>query len=99
MELSEKNKSLRLIAAIALFVIGVVGITLGITRALNQDTGWQRVQVEPQERNCSDQFILQYNFAGSGAQATAVSQKLQTAYSQACVKAYQLFTPTKKLPV
>ena len=97
MELSEKNKSLRLIAAIALFVIGIVGITLGITRALNQDTGWQRVQVEPQERNCSDQFILQYNFAGSGAQATAVSQKLQTAYSQACVKAYQLFTPDEEI--
>lgn len=96
-ELSEKNKSLRLIAAIALFVIGIVGITLGITRALKQDTGWQRVQVEPQQRNCSDQFVLQYNFAGSGAQATAVSQKLQTSYSEACIKAYQLFTPDEEI--
>ena len=52
-EISEKNKKLRIIAAIALFVIGVVGITIGITSALNQETGLQRVQVFPEERNCS----------------------------------------------
>lgn len=96
-ELSEQNKKLRLIAAIALFVIGVFGITFGITRALNQDTGWQRVQVEPQERNCSDQFVLQYNFSGTGAQATAISQTLQKSYGDACIKAYQLFTPDEEI--
>ena len=47
-ELSEKNKHLRLIAAIALLVIGVVGITIGIMSALGQESGWQRVQIEPQ---------------------------------------------------
>ena len=96
-EISEKNKKLRIIAAIALFVIGVVGITIGITSALNQETGWQRVQVFPEERNCSENFLLQYDFSGSGAQATAVNQKLQTAYGQACVKAYQLFTPDEEI--
>ena len=73
-EISEKNKKLRIIAAIALFVIGVVGITIGITSALNQETGWQRVQVFPEERNCSENFLLQYDFSGSGAQATVVIQ-------------------------
>jgi hypothetical protein len=92
LEISEKNKTLRIIAAIALFVIGVVGITVGIKSALSKDTGWQRVQITTQERNCSEQFVLQYNFGGTGAQATAVNQKLQSVYGEACVKAYGLFT-------
>ena len=96
-EISEKNQKLRIVAAILLLVIGAVGITIGITSLLNKDTGWQRVQVAPQERNCSENFILQYNFSGSGAEATAVNSKLQEAYGEACVKAYQLFTPDEAI--
>ncbi len=96
-ELSEKNKALRLIAAIALLIIGAVGITVGIMSLLNKETGWQKVQIAPQERNCSENFVLQYNFSGSGAEATAVNNKLQTAYGAACVKAYQLFTPDEAI--
>lgn len=91
-ELTEQNKTLRLIAVILLLVIGAVGITVGIMNLLNQDTGWQTVQINAQERNCSKDFVLQYYFGGSGAEATAVNNKLQTAYGDACVKAYQLFT-------
>ena len=58
-ELSEKNKGLRLIAAIALLVIGVIGITVGFMHALNRDDGWQRVQVVTQERSCTENFVLQ----------------------------------------
>ena len=96
-EISEQNKHLRLIAAILLLLIGAIGITVGIMNLLNQDRGWQRVQVYPEERNCSEQFILQYNFEGSGAEATAVSKKLQTVYGDACVRAYQLFTPDEEI--
>lgn len=96
-ELSEKNKTLRWIAAIALFVIGAVGITVGIMGLLNQETGWQKVQISTQERSCSENFILQYNFAGSPADATAVNSKLQQTYGAACVKAYQLFTPDESI--
>lgn len=96
-ELSEKNKTLRLVAAILLLVIGVVGITVGIMSLLNKETGWQNVQIAPQERNCSENFVLQYNFSGSGAEATGVNSKLQTVYGNACVKAYQLFTPDEEI--
>lgn len=97
MEISEKNKTLRLIAAIALLVIGAVGITIGITSALKQDSGWQHVQISTQERSCHESFLLQYHFGQSGAEATAVNQKLQTVYSEACIKAYQLFTPDEEI--
>lgn len=96
-ELSEQNKTLRLIAALALLVIGALGITVGIMSLLNKETGWQRVQVTTQERSCSENFLLQYNFSGSGAEATAVNQKLQTIYGEACVKAYQVFTPDEEI--
>lgn len=96
-ELSEKNKTLRLVAAILLLVIGAIGITVGIMSLLNKETGWQRVQITSQERNCSENFILQYHFAGSGADATAVNNQLQAAYGGACVKAYQLFTPDEEI--
>ena len=96
-EISEKNKTLRIVAAVLLQVIGAVGITTGIMSLLNKETGWQNVQVAPQERNCSESFILQYNFSGTGAEATAVNRTLQTAYGDACVKAYQLFTPDEAI--
>ena len=96
-ELSEKNKTLRLVAAVLLLIIGAVGITVGIMSLLNKETGWQEVQIAPQERNCSENFVLQYNFSGSGAEATAVNSKLQTVYGNACVKAYQLFTPDEEI--
>ena len=97
-EISEKNTKLRIVAAVLLLIIGAVGITAGIMGLLHKETGWQRVQVTTQERSCSKNFILQYNFAGSGAEATAVNNKLQAVYGEACVKAYQLFTPDEEIP-
>lgn len=97
MELSEKNKTLRIIAAIALFLIGMVGITVGIKSALSKDNGWQRVQITPDERSCAEQFLLQYDFGRSGAKATVVNRKLQSVYSEACVKAYNLFTNDEQI--
>lgn len=96
-ELTDKNRKLRLIAVVALLVIGAVGIALGFVNFLNQDTGWQPVQVTPQERSCSESFILRYNFSGSGAEATAINRKLEAAYGEATVKAYQLFTPDESI--
>ena len=96
-EISEKNKTLRIVAAVLLLVIGTLGITAGIMSLLNKETGWQTVQLSLQERNCSENFVLQYNFAGSGAEATAVNNQLQAAYGEACVKAYQLYTPDEEI--
>lgn len=96
-ELSEKNTTLRWIAVLALLVIGVLGITVGIMNLLNKETGWQRVQITTQERGCSENFLLQYHFASSGAEATAVNNQLQAVYGEACVKAYQVFTPDEEI--
>ena len=97
-EVTEKNRTVRIIAAVVLLVIGAVAITSGVMSLLNKDTGWQTVEISPQERSCSENFILQYNFGGSGAEASAVNKKLEAAYAHAAVKAYLLFTPDEEIP-
>lgn len=92
-EVSEKNKTLRMILIVVLLAIGVVAITTGIITALNSDSGWQEVTVTSQERNCSTNFIFQYYFADSGAAATELNRKVSAVYNAATVKAYWLFTP------
>ena len=96
-EVTEKNRRLRIIAAIILAVIGAIGITTGIMTALNRETGWQTVQVASKERNCSESFTLRYNFEGSGAQVASVNRQLEAAYEEACIKAYQLFTADEEI--
>ena len=96
-EVSEKNKKIRQILIIVLLAVAVVAITTGIMSVLNKDTGWQSVQITTEERNCSQNFIFQYNFSGSGAEATAVNKQLEAAYAEASVKAYQLFTVDEEI--
>ena len=92
-EVSEKNKKLRQILIVVLLAVAVVSITTGIMSLLNKESGWQKVEITTEARNCSQNFIFQYNFSGSGAEATALNKQLEAAYSDASVKAYQLFTP------
>lgn len=96
-ELSETNKKLRLILAIVLLVIAAVAITAGFTSLLNKDTGWQRVEVTTTERNNSRNFVFQYEFSGSGANATAVHKQISALYGEGCVKTYQLFTAEEEV--
>ena len=91
-EVSEKNRKVRIIVAIVLLIIGASALASGFVMFLNKDTGWQRVQVTPESRSCSESFILQYNFSGSGPQKKAINTQLEAIYGEGCVKAYQLFT-------
>jgi len=91
-EVSEKNRKARIVVAVVLLIIGASALASGFVMFLNKDTGWQRVQVTPESRSCSESFILQYNFSGSGAQKKAINTQLEAIYGEGCVKAYQLFT-------
>ena len=92
-EVSEKNRKARIIAAVVLLVIGAISLATGFVRFLNKDAGWQRVEVTPESRSCSDEFILRYHFSGSAGQAKAANTQLEAMYTEAAVKTYQLFTP------
>lgn len=92
-EVNEKNRTLRIILAVVLLIIGVVALTIGFTTLLSRETGWQEVQISPRERSCSESFLLRYNFSGNGSEVATVNRKLEQTYEEACIKAYQLFTP------
>lgn len=95
-EVTEKNKTARIIAAAVLLLIGVIALTSAFMGLLGRDGGWQEVQITADTRNCSEDFFFQYHFSGTAA--TAVSRQLQGLYEEACVKAYQLFTPDEEIP-
>lgn len=90
-EVTEKNKTLRIVAAAVLLLIGIIALTSGFMSLLGKEPGWQQIQINSKDRNCSGDFALQYYF--SDASATAVNSLLQSTYEDACVKAYRLFTP------
>ena len=97
-EVSEGNKKLRMVLIVILLVIGAVSLTAGIMSLLHKDTGWQKVEVSTAETNCSPNFVFQYNFSGSGAQATALHKQISAIYSEAAVKAYQVFQAEESYP-
>jgi len=90
-EISEKNKKLRIILIAVLLAVGFVAIGAGFMGLLNRDTGWQEVEVVTSEANCSPDFILQYQFSGSGAEATTLYKQISAVYTEGCIKAYELF--------
>lgn len=90
-EISEKHRKLRWILVIALLVIGIAGIGIGLMRILNRDTGWQQVEVVTDQSNCSAEFVLQYQFSGTGAEATTLYKQISAVYTDACIKAYEVF--------
>lgn len=96
-EVSEKNRKVRIIAAVVLLVIGAAALASGLIQFLNKDVGWQRVEITTDQRNCSESFILQYNFSGSGAQKKALNNQLEAIFADGCVKGYQLFTPDESI--
>lgn len=94
-EVTDKNRTLRIVAAVMLLVIGILALTSGFMKLLGKEPGWQEIQINSQERNCSQSFTLQYHF--SDATATAVNNLLQSTYEEACVKAYRIFTPNEEI--
>lgn len=90
-EVTEGNRKLRIVLIVVLLVIGAVALTSGFMSLLGRDAGWQIVEVSNTEADYSREILLQYNFSGTGAQATALHKRISAVYSEAMVKAYQVF--------
>ena len=93
LELSETNIKFRWIAIAVLLSIAVVSIGYGFSLALRTEPGWQEITSLSQEVNCSDDFVLMYEFDSSDANPTAEYKKLETAYQALTESAYRLFNP------
>lgn len=90
-EVTEGNKKLRIALSVVLLVIGAAALTSGFMSLLGKDTGWQAVEVSATDTSCSSDFLFQYNFTGTGAQATALHKRISAVYTESLVKADQVF--------
>lgn len=93
LELSETNIRLRWIAIAVFLAIAVVAIGYGFSVALSKEPGWQRVTPLTKEVNCSEDFVLMYEFDAEEGNPTARYKKLETLYGELTVSTYRLFHP------
>lgn len=78
--------------AIVLLAVGVVALVYAITGLFTVQRGWQEIEASSDaEGSCSGDFVLLYDLGSSGGSVTAERKRLTAAYSDAAVRAYQLF--------
>lgn len=90
-ELSEKNKRIRIILAVAAAVLALVMFGIFFTNLLSKEPGWQRIQTDSAVNSCSGDFMLQYYLGGRGVSATAEHKQLKSIYTDATKEAYRVF--------
>lgn len=90
--LPEINTKGRIILIALLVVVAVVALAIGFTSLLGEDSGWREVEITTKEVNCSADFVLNYDFGGSGVSATAENRQITELYTRASVDAYRIFS-------
>lgn len=90
-ELSDKNRTVRWILIAVLLVVAAVAVIIGLMSALQTPAGWQAVEASTTNRNCSDEFILQYEYGAGEKSASAESKALELLYGKASEEAWLLF--------
>ena len=88
----EKHFNLRVVLVILALVIGISAIAYGVSSCLNSEPGWQEIESESVEINCSADFTFQYCLGQSDMSATAERKQLTALYTQLVEKGYQIFT-------
>lgn len=91
-ELSEKHVKLRLVLVILFALIAAGAIAFGVYSFLAGDPGWREIEVASGQLHCGQDFTLMYRLGESGDSVRAEGRAVETLYSRACERAYQLFT-------
>ncbi|MBR2353850.1 MAG: hypothetical protein IKA76_05035 [Clostridia bacterium] len=90
-ELSEKNKKVRIVLLIVFAVIALGAFGFAIFSSLHTEDGWYSIQVQSAEDHCGDDFIFNYYVADSEVSAKTQYDRITALYSEAAVKAYRMF--------
>lgn len=92
-QLSDQKTKLRLALVILLVLVAAGAFVYGVMSGLGKDSGWTTIEVNSSAGlNCGNEFVFQYYLGASGLSATAESKQISALYTDAMVKAYQLFT-------
>lgn len=90
-ELSDKNRMLRIILLIVFMVIAIVAFTIGLKAMLETEEGWAIVESSSNEVNCSADFVFSYCYGAGDLSASQEKKQLSNLYSQAVTDAYRIF--------
>lgn len=91
-ELSEENMKRRFFLMLLFLGIGIAFIVRALLSYLSADSGWQEISASSSELNCSEEFVFLYELGSGDQSATAENKALVILYSDACEKAYLLFS-------
>lgn len=90
--LSEKHIYLRVFLVILLLAVAAVSFTYALTSCFKEETGWKVIKVSSAAKaNVGDEFTFQYELGGGETSATVEYKALTILYSDAMVKAYEIF--------
>lgn len=91
-ELPTGNEKQRWIAVAVLLAVGICAIGYGLFQMLTVQPSWEEVTVNTRETHVGLDFKLMYDFSETGGSATSINTALTRRYSDAAVKAYQVFS-------
>lgn len=92
-QLSEDHARRRLIAVVLLLLLGGAALAYGVFQLLTPESGWQAIKTNASAGvTCADEFVFLYELGSGGAAAQVEGKAVAALYSQACRKAYQLFS-------
>lgn len=91
-DLPAEHGRLRLILAVIFLVVGAFFIAYGVANLSSKDSGWNEIEVNSSELNCSGDFVFLYCLGEDGASAKTENKELTALYSDATEYAFQMFT-------
>lgn len=92
-QLSEDHARRRLIAVVLLVLLGGAALAYALFQLLTPEPGWQAVEASASAGiTCADEFVFLYELGSGGVAVQAESRAVTALYSQACRKAYQMFS-------
>lgn len=87
-ELSEKNRKLRIIACVLFLVIGISSLIYAFMNFLAPEKGWNRITSNVAG---GSEIVFQYNFGSGGPTSAAEKRTVCSLYDDALAKTYRLF--------
>ncbi|MBQ3103540.1 MAG: hypothetical protein IJC58_04560 [Oscillospiraceae bacterium] len=96
LELEDGKTRSRVILVLVLLAIGAIALIYGLFGLLNTQPGWQAIEASSTQRNCSQDFVINYDFSDVGGAASAQYKQLSELYGEASERAFQVFTPDEQ---
>ncbi|MCD7771126.1 MAG: hypothetical protein LUH23_03435 [Oscillospiraceae bacterium] len=93
-EVSSRYVGLRIAAVVILILIAATAFVYGFNQLFSASTGWQEIEANSSDYNCSEELTFIYNIGSSESDSATVERKaIIRLYTEACETAFQLLSP------